>query len=167
MDTQIYAKTECRCGAKNCRKVLFQENHTRNVINCYISKCMRYIVVRFLNQKMPSVNGCLLLFGLGRFLAQSLLSVVGRQRTGYFKTLPFLSYFTFVKSTSADPFLFAPKRPDRFLPLCPKALFGGNKSCHLMTARSIIELPTQIRLTQHSTLKMEKKNLAFIIINYH
>ena len=23
MDTQIYAKTECRCGAKNCRKVLF------------------------------------------------------------------------------------------------------------------------------------------------
>ena len=124
-------------------------------------------IVTFLNIKMPSVHGCLL-FGLGRFLAQSLLlSVVGRQRTGYFKTLPFLSYFTFVKSTSADPFLFAPKRPDRFLPLCPKALFGGNKSCHLMTARSIIELPTQMRLTQHSTLKMEKKIWHYLSLSMY
>ena len=128
---------------------LFWNQKIRHIVasNAIISietKMWIYIfqIVTFLTIKMPSVHGCLL-FGLGRFLAQSLLlSVVGRQRTGYFKTLPFLSYFTFVKSTSADPFLFAPKRPDRFLPLCPKALFGGNKSCHLMTARSIIELPT-------------------------
>ena len=82
-----------------------------------------------------------MLFGRRRVLAQSLYyNPRVRQRTGYFKTfskLPALLFLlpvlTFVKSTSADPFLFAQKRPDRFLPL-PKGTFG-NKSCHLMTER--------------------------------